>query len=344
MDQNNFQNPVAVPKNDKLLPILISILLTALVVGFGVFYFVNQSSQSEIKSLQDQVDELRNKQTNTSSGETPQNQDVSSAGSPNTGSILLAMKNKQQNPPPSNPGNLVNEYFVVAYDPKTGEQKQSAIIKNNFFTEPFGFSNNKIFFETPTGEVGSLDTKSLKQETIKISGIIPTNRYLNENTLSDFLVSGNKLFYLKGHCSEGLYCALGVYDISTGNNQIILDNLDKQVKSAIFDVTKLVSHDSAKNILRIRDSGGEAGFASGSLYELNLNTKVLTEIDSASSEYCGESEADCTPQQKAENEKFDRIFSKPQINCNGAVIIDSYNKVSISGKNFEDTLYIGCVN
>jgi len=263
-----------------------------------------------------------------------------------SGTVLLAMKNKQQNSPPANPENLVNEYFVVSFNPKNGEQKQLTLIKNNFFTEPFGFSNDKIFFETPAGEVASLDIKSNKQDTIKISGIIPTNQYLNENTLSDFLVSGNKIFYLKGDCSEGLYCALGMYDISTESNQIIIDNLHKQVKSTIFNVTHLVSYDSAKNILKIRDSGGDGGFGSGSLYEINLSTKALTKIDSASSEYCGENETDCTSQQKAENEKFDRIFSKPQINCSGATITDSYNQVSVSGntqKTFEDTHYIGCV-
>ena len=337
----------ATPKNDKRLifAVVISVLITAFIVGFGVYYFVNKSNNQDIKSLQEQINNLKNTQANNTIPDIQQNQDTNTTNDLISGTVLLAMKNKRQNPPPANPENLVNEYFVVSFNPKNGEQKQLTLIKNNFFTDPFEFSNDKIFFETPAGEVASLDIKSNKQDTIKISGILPANQYLNENTLFDFLVFGNKIFYLKGYCSESLYCALGIYDTSTESNQIIIDNLHKQVKSKIFNSTMLVSYDSAKNILKFRDGGGDAGFASVSLYEINLSTKALTKIDSASSEYCGKNHTDCTPQQKAENEKFDRIF-KPQINCSGATITESYNQVSVSGntqKIFEDTHYIGCI-
>ena len=137
-----------------------------------------------------------------------------------------------------------------------------------------------------------------------------------------------------------------MYDISTASNQIIIDNLHKQVKLNFMTMISLVGYDPVKNILTIRKSGGDAGFASGALYELNLNTNKFTETISAGGMvYCGENR-DCTPEDKIEQEKLDKIFNEPKLDCNGVNIITSYNQVVVSGgfeKTFEDTYYIGCM-
>jgi hypothetical protein len=264
------------------------------------------------------------------------------------GSILMAIKNEQQVPLPANPENLVNEYRVISFDPKSGEQKQIALIKNNFFVQPFGFQSDKIFFVNPSGELTSLDIKSSNQQVIKIAGIIPSDdKYINDNSISDFIVSGSKIFYLKGICGEGLYCALGEYNTASTENRIIIDNLHKEVKLNFMTMIKLLEYDSKNNALVIIKSGGDAGIAEGSRYELNIATGKLTEKISAGGRvYCGENGEYCTPQDKIEQEKLKKVSSKSKIYCNGINIESTYEQVITSGnfqKTFENSYYIGCL-
>ncbi|MDD5071721.1 MAG: hypothetical protein PHQ42_03225 [Patescibacteria group bacterium] len=327
-------------KNQALL-ILISALVTAVVVGMGVFYFVNRSKLQEIKLLREKINNLESAQATIL--EANQNPNFNIMGNSDAGLVFLAVK-----APPVNSEKLTDEYFIISFNPESGEQKDLALIKNNFFNKPFGFSENKIFFLTPAGEAGSLDTKSGKQSVVEISGIIPNNKFnFNENTIFDFIVSDNKIFYLKGYCSEAKYCALGRYDISAGSNQIIVDDLHKQVEATGLSRTGLVAYDSGKNILKILEIGGGARAASASLYELDLETGALAKTDSANFAYCGEE--GCAPEQESENEKFndEKIFGKPQRVCNGVEIDDSFRgTVSVAGDSeriFNDAYFVGCV-
>jgi len=66
------------PKNDKRLifAVVISVLITAFIVGFGVYYFVNKSNNQDIKSLQEQINNLKNTQANNTIPDIQQNQDA----------------------------------------------------------------------------------------------------------------------------------------------------------------------------------------------------------------------------------------------------------------------------
>jgi hypothetical protein len=332
----NFMDRATISSKNQALLILISVLITAIVVGVGV----NQSKRQEIKLLREKINNLENAQATIFEAQQNPNNIMGNSGD---GLVFLAVK-----APPTNLEKLTDEYFIISFNPDSGEQKDLALIKNNFFNKPFGFSENKIFFLTPAGEVGSLDIKSGKQSVVEISGIIPDNKFnFNENTVFDFIVSDNKIFYLKGYCSEAKYCALGMYDISAASNQIIIDDLHKQVESTGLSRTGLISYDSEKNVLKILEIGGDTRAASASLHELDLETGALAEIDSANFVYC--EEAECAPGQESENKKFNdkKIFGKPQMICNGVKIDDSSRgTVLVAGDSeriFNDAYFVGCV-
>lgn len=261
-------------------------------------------------------------------------------------SLLLAAHNKQQTPPPANPENLMREFSVFSYESTTGEQKEVAKIKNNFFRQPFGFLNNKIFFMNPAGELATFDVTTQKEEVIKIASILPTSQYLNANTLADFIISGNKVIYLKGDCTEATYCALGMYDLATTNDQIIIDKLNEKIDTSFLGGIRLKKYDSSKNVLTISDSAADGISAGITLYEIDLATKKITKTDSATYTYCGENDEECTPEQKAKNEKYINLSFGPEMSCDGVTVTESSYQLVLSGavqKTLEETYYVGCI-
>lgn len=342
----NEQNDLGQAKKTKSsLITILAILITALVVGGGTYVWQQSKSKSTQTRLEQQIASLQNQISKKNSEQKTQKNNDSQTKVTDAATILLASENKEQNPAPANDKNLMQEYNIFSLSTEDGTQKQIALIKNNFFVQPFGYSNNKIFFINPAGELASLDPASNKQETIKIDGIIPTEKYLNEKTLDDFIISGNKVIYLKGMCGETGYCALGIYDMSTDKNQILIDNLHKKIDLKFYDVLQIKSYDAAKNTLRISKGGGDAGYGYSDLYDINLADGSMNLI--AKSHYCGDKEEYCTDEWKADNAKYKDFFQSPQMACNGLTVKYSYNNVEISGKlqkSIPEHKYVGCMD
>jgi len=269
----------------------------------------------------------------------------------NSGSILLAMPNTSQEPY-NYIGSPIAEYFIVSKDAQKGVEKQIALIKSNFAAKRFGFLKGIVYFINPGGELESLNIKSGNHSITKIPGIIPTAKYLNDNTLSDFLIVNDDIFYLKGECSSDISsCVLGQYNLVSGSNKIVVEDLGKQTREGNFTGTSFIDFDSESNTLKIHAGSGDAGISSASLYSIDLTTSTLKKIGSAGSYSCDALDgtgAECSSSdRKSENEnnmKFTNLSLPAPIICNGTTISFTQDGIKIDGKDYRGDYYVGCVN
>jgi len=357
MEPLNQELPPQTPPTNKLAPMILAIVLSAVLsgstVGLVVYYFVNSSNQVKTDAMLSQIEgmgkaykslqeELAAKQQPDQVVEEKTNSDVVISKG-----VLIARPNLKQTPPASNPGNLVQEYSIILLDPKTGKEKELGIIKNNFFVNSFGYYDDKVLYISPKGTIHSFDVKSSTDEELAIEGITPAEVIPDKikfNMVSDFIISDSTIFYLKGICQEGDYCALGKFDLASKTNKVLYDNLHYKLPDKIYSVIRLRSYDKVSNKLQITDSWGDGGFANSEIYELNLGTKALVKIGGYRYESCaGEI---CPEAVEKENEQYSKNTMKPLVNCLDSTLKLTNNSVNISGlnKTLDSSYYIGCMS
>ncbi|MEK7585233.1 MAG: hypothetical protein AAB455_01850 [Patescibacteria group bacterium] len=201
-----------------------------------------------------------------------------------TTQVIYAHENHEQSPKPENDSNLLEEYVIKNFNPATKTHRVLGIIPNNFFTERLQFSNNKIFFISPAGELKNFDLESKQISTVPIPGIVPTDKYLNPNSVVDMMVKGDLIAYQKGECEESLtQCSFHEFDLKKQTDRVIFDDIAEKIKSRLFNGLRLIDYDPAKNHARISQAGGDAGWSYQSIYDLSLSTGQVSLIRSCDS-------------------------------------------------------------
>jgi len=284
------------------------------------------------------------------------NHDYDSIKAPGKGFILMAIKNGQQNPSPDYRSNPVQEYFIVSYNPETGETDRLALVKANIDEySHFFLSDNKIFFLTSSGEIASLDIFSKTQSLVAIPGITPCKQNFCTSAINDFLVADNKIFYLKDGCRfDDKFCVIGVFDIKNNKNKILDNELQDKVDNFLYSHVELNNYEKNDGLITIKNIGGDAGTVILDLYKLNIDDGIISKSDSAiftsgCEEYgiIGDYNDVCNLEMQRNNQNFNRLNNEGKINCGNVSIINLNGELILYRdfvEYFGNALYAGCIN
>lgn len=331
--------------NDKKI-IRLLFLITILILLIAIFLFLNKKDDlveekldlSEIAKEKLKIIEKSNELIKAQKIEEKKQEEIEekyveiledSSNFLEKGNILFAEINKNQNPPSSNPDNLMDEYLIYSFNPKSNQKTLIAIIKSAFYRSKFIFSDNKIFFITKKGELASYDFKLNKEKITKISKINSTDEYLGNGNIADFLVDNNKVFYLGGVCGEGFLCAIGSYDLKTTENKILLNNLEKEVNISFNSIAIFKKYDKSNNSLEFLSTGGDGCGGWATLYRFDLAKRNITKLNKVEFNGCEESLDSSNPNSekvKAENKRYEKFFEN-NIFCGDFNVNDFLNKI-----------------
>ena len=323
-------------KNKKQLIIVFFIVLIAiLITGISILFFASQSKDKEIKSLQEQTKNFKNNQIKKQ-----ENQKLGIKEAFNKNLILIAYRNYFWDPEES-----IEEVFIISLDPKTGEQKPLVAMGDIQAYLGFAIFENKVFFTAPN-KIEVLDIKSGSQSFLEI----PSMNNGQYGSLSSFLLSDNKIFYLLSN--EYSYYDLRVYDMVTGEDRIIFNNLlHEQIKAMGIGGLELFGYESTRNVLRIHLTAVDIGVGLR-IFDFDLNNGEVIEVGDGGYFSCEEypEEAKMAIKECEEENKRFKESTTLKINCNGATIDREWRgglKIITSDKsqiNLGDNFfYIGCI-
>ncbi len=81
------------------------------------------------------------------------------------------------------------------------------------------YFNGSLYFSNDDKNIEVVNMKTGESSVLGIEDV------------ADFIIYDSNLFYLKGECSFGSSCSLGLYDISNSKNKIILYDLNKKIST-----------------------------------------------------------------------------------------------------------------
>lgn len=318
------------------MAVIISLLGITAVLLFLIFKnSVNVNNGGEIE--EELVSQIEEKDIEISSKKEIKKEENNQTTFLIKGQILFAEENQNQKPPFSSSENPIKEYFIYSFDPKTNKKKQFGLVESNtsFFPHSFKLFGDKVFFINWNGELATLDLKSKKQEIIKIPGIIPTKEPHSKDVLSIFTITDNDVLYVKGY-----YNTLGLYNLVTSENKILIDDLDKKIDFAMSRLI-LKSYNSSNNSLEFLLIYGDAGVVSARLYNFDINKSVKSELGRVSYEADGHYVA--TEEIKSEIKKY-KEFIGEEIFCDNFNVDDFIQKIKEKNNFDTDAVYfIDCI-
>ncbi len=265
--------------------------------------------------------------------------------------VYFAVPNEEQNPKAENPENLMREYKIMRFNVKTEKQEEVALIKNNFFKERFSFyfpdEKNLLLFLNPGGELTVHDLNTNEDDVMEIPGITPTLQYLNENTISDFIFLDGSFYYLKGDCSEGTPCSLHKFETYSGQDKIMISNLNESTKIIYMGGFMIRNYDPQTESIEIINRGGDGPGIGAYIYYFNPWTKEFKEGESFS--YLACERTGCTEEYKINNEKFEKEFEE-SFECENEIVVkkpswgEGIEIVYQDDKQweFEDATFVSC--
>lgn len=280
-----------IQEEKKIWPyILISVLLTVILVVLLLLLLAKPACQQpgEPVGVQNEITD----EVVVSIDDEDEFQEVTSNGE---ASIIVAQVNPDQDPAPGKYTGqddvLVIEYFIQQMR-DDGSFQDLGLIEGSFYNEAFDLYKDEVFFLEPGGTIGAVDITTTQRRTVNIPGIVVAQSLATgENSIWDFVIGDGKIFYLKGHCSENGYCALGEYDLETGENRIIADNLEETIVQGFFNIAYLTEYDDSNERIVMTNSGGDAGWGWISTFAFNPATgeyEKLSEVFFGPDEVCGD--------------------------------------------------------
>lgn len=327
-------------RNRRKIVLTLTATIALIILILSITYVFHQPLRVETDSPAGPLDKIDNKDIAT-----PEDSKATTNSALDNGTILLAQVKDEEIFSPSDPANPMREYYIFSINPQDGAKDQVALLKNNFFTQSFGYSDGIVYFINPHGELALLDLNTSREKSVAIEGIMPTDRALTDHTLNNFILFDKIIYYLRGICSEGNYCVLGIYDLATRKNLIAIDNLQPKVGPKNLGTLRLKNYDAGENILTFESSDEASGQIASSLYEINLDNNSIQKTASESFTFCNE-DTGCTPEQLASNEAYQELSDKSRIACGETTIQYENNHIVAAGKlqkMFDDYEYVGCV-
>lgn len=275
--------------------------------------------------------------------------------------ILYVQTNPSQDPPMDYNVNRRQEMLVRLLDlTQGGRDANLGLIETSVYGEDFAVHGRTLFFIRTDRQIGTFDLDSKKTELLPVPvlrPLPPDDQTHHDDTASDFFVSGDKLFYMKGDCAEGYPCDLRVYDLATGDERYIVEGLEKNTENPgswrIYDV-----RDGKATIAVIY---GDAGWLGGTVFKADLQTGKLTKVDDvAYTSACIDEQSvfECQPGDREEGlaakAKFDSLLHSEPSSCGTASFSYEYdverskNQLVITTRNgtvvrYDDARFVKCM-
>lgn len=307
--------------------VLMGVLVFVVLAGIFVFVFKDKFSKKEVKNNEIKKEILNENgkvDEKVENNENVENKEIILE----KGTILFA----------SNFYDQKGQTTIFSFDLKTNEQKEIIFLKKLINNDSIVYYKNNIYFINANDELEKLDLSNNKEEVLNLGEV------KKEEGFENFIISDDKLFYLKGSCGFKGKCLVGYYDILNSKNEIISENIGDKI--AEYGVISLVSFDESKNTLRMSEGYGDVGFAYTIFYDFNLNYKNIKKLGKGTYAACGNEEDNpigkCNNNMIIENKKYFDMISKykKKLFCNGVNIDEITKKLTNKGM---APSFIGCV-
>lgn len=343
MEEPNLQ-----PASSKTTAVLVVILLL-LLVGFGVFYFTQKYYTEPQDNLQE--DQPDDQSTDDPDGDADSDKDQDKDPEATQASATLLVTKIEYPEDQANRNAL--ELTLVSHEFPTGKEKELATLTSHYQGYDAVYADDKkIYYLTLSLQPGVYDLETGENKIINIPGVDNSNDgYAKEYTLADFAFDQGKLLYMKGECTERLKCTVGIYDIASKTNKVLMEDFMKVIEPVFLNVTRIESFDADSGTAILTDNGGDAGYGKSVYYELNVNTGKITKIDTLESFACGD-EADsmmgpCDPNQAAKNKHHDEVAAKQFVMCGDVKVWNNQHwRVTVESEDekeeLEDTSFVAC--
>ena len=276
---NPAPTPTPAPQNSSKLTIILALLLTALIVGFLTYYFTQKhysnssDQQQETKDESTQNGDQSQNEEQDNSEEQSQNDEVSQA----TADLFIA-KLERTVGMNANPNSI--QLHITSHNFPSGTEKEIANLTSNYLGyDDIFIDGKKIYYLTFSLQPAVYDLDTGKSEIISIPGVDNSNDgYARDYTLADFAFDQGKIVYMKGQCTEVLKCTVGVYDLATKKNQVIIEDIMKAIQPVLMDATRIEKFDADSGIIVITDNGGDAGVGQDKNLPLRQATSRRTPV------------------------------------------------------------------
>lgn len=347
MEEPNLQ-----PPSSKTTAVLVVILLLIL-VGFGVFYFTQKYyTEPQDKLQEDQTDDDQStddQDPNDQQNDPDPDEDSDEDAAPASATLLITKI--EDTGEQANPNAL--ELTVVSHEFPTGKEKELATLTSHYQGYDAVYAaDKKIYYLTLSLQPGVYDLETGDNKIINIPGVDNSNDgYAKGYTLADFAFDQGKILYMKGECTEKLKCTVGIYDIASKTNKVLMEDFMQVIEPVFLNVTRIESFDADSGTAILTDNGGDAGYGKSVYYELNVNTGKITKIDTLESFACGD-EADsmmgpCDANQTAQNEHHEEVAAKQFLMCGDVKVWNNqYWRVTLESddesEEIEDASFVAC--
>lgn len=234
-----------------------------------------------------------------------------------TGNLLLAKKETIPLPAYQVRYDDIGLYSLAVVDSKTyTEQKIGAVLSNPWMIYAV-LKNDTIYFSDDKGGVNTFNvkTKNIQRLELPKTGLPasfpkpdPSFEWDEgrDAAINNFIIRGEKIFYLQGSCSERLPCALHSFDFSTGKHEVLRNRIETSPIGGVF----LYDYLPDKNVIRLLSSSADAGYQSAEVQDVHRETKLVVFEESAVSKWCGPDGEYCTDEDRKENKRWEAFIQK----------------------------------
>lgn len=249
----------------------------------------------------------------------------------------------------------VNKYSLSAFDPKGQTELKLTDFYSNGSFENFQLYENRLFFVSPLRKFHVLDLLTKEGEIIDIKSL-PSGS--SQDFVLSFLVSEGKIFSLIGNFGGEYFTIpkqIHVYDLVKKVNTVILDDLSQSISVDSNSLLFITDYDKKRNILTIKKGWGDAMYAEGEVYELNLTSGKVNLVAETGlvNFWCAEPEntgEKCSEEETIALKKYREIFPVKDEECGSVKITEGSSERSNvqliihvdSPRIFENAEYIGC--
>lgn len=352
--QSPSPTPTPQPASQKSskLTVILALLLTAIIAALLTYYFTQQYYQDGANNSETPTPEIETDdgQANDDTSDSSEDKDSKDEATTPTANLLLARLERTIGMD-ANPNSL--QLHIVTQKFPSGEGIELANITANYIGYKAIYADGDyIYYITLSTQLGRYNLSTGKNEIINIPGVDNVNDgYAKSFSLTDFAFDNGKILYMKGECVEVAKCTVGLYDIATKKNTIVLEDIMKNIDPVFLNVTHIESFDASTGKAVITDSGGDAGYGTSVYYELDVNTGKITKTDTTEFFACGDDPemmmGPCGPEEEAANAHHNEVMAEQFTMCGDVKVkTDEYWVVTIEGGDetevIDDASFVSC--
>lgn len=222
--------------------------------------------------------------------------------------------------------------------------RKSGLLQAEFF-------NDRIYYRMNTGTLGFVDIIKYETGEIELLGVTP------ETHLGNFyFAEDGMLYYFNGCTHISLECDFYSYDLTTGENTLLVESVHDMVTLGPGGISPL-RIDGALIIMASRY--GDAGVSLVTYYAYNIKDKSFEVLGEGSTPQCGGGDfftEECTEEEDARQAAYDALVETYESNtepvCNGLTYgydEETYSKLQFTNQanelvgEFENAYYLDCV-